>query len=280
MKTIAGAEPFRTFGTGNTMFPGFTGVYGLEGINGPDAVMNPAYTELLLAAGLLHSGDWRVMLQPARLAQIQPMLDLLNVRFCATEPGAAPPGGTYTRVADLDLSIYASPTVWPRAFFTDTVIAIREPRELIALANQADGRPFVAIATPDLPADATLARLPREFERRQVVSATDYRLTNNTTSFVIHAPRAGVIVLHESYLPGDFRVTVNGKPADDFRVNHAFKGIVVEAPGLYRVSFAYRPRHWTLALTLAGLGLALVAAGIVGFTVIEKRSGLPVPAGA
>ena len=73
---------------------------------------------------------------------------------------------------------------------------------------------------------------------------------------------------------------MNGKPADDFRVNHAFKGIVVEAPGLYRVSFAYRPRHWTLALTLAGLGLALVAAGIAGFTVIEKRSGPPVPAGA
>jgi hypothetical protein len=112
------------------------------------------------------------------------------------------------------------------------------------------------------------------------VPATDYRLTNNTTSFVIHAPRAGVIVLHESYLPGDFRVTVNGKPADDFRVNHAFKGIVVEAPGLYRVSFAYRPRHWTLALTLAGMGLALVAAGTAGFAVIEKRSGLPVPAGA
>jgi hypothetical protein len=280
MKTIAGAEPFRAVGTANNLFPGFSAVYGLEGVNGPDAVMNPAYTELLLAAGLLHSGDWRVLLPPAMLAQFQPILDLLNVRFCATGPGAAPPGGTYSRAADLDLAIYASPTVWPRAFFTDTVIALREPKDLIALARQAGGRPFAAIAAPDLTGQATLARLPREFARRQVVPATDYRLTNNTTSFVIHAPRAGVIVLHESYFPGDFRVTMNGKPADDFRVNHAFKGIAVEAPGLYRVTFAYRPRHWTLALSLAGLGLALVAAGIVGFTVIEKRSGLPVPAGA
>jgi hypothetical protein len=136
------------------------------------------------------------------------------------------------------------------------------------------------LAAPDLAANATLARLPRDYERRQVVPATDYRLTNNTTSFIIHAPRAGVIVLHESYFPGDFRVTVNGKPAGDFRVNHAFKGVVVEASGLYRVTFTYRPRHWTLALTLAGLGLAGLAAGIAGFGVIEKRSGLPVPTGA
>jgi len=280
MKTKAGAEPFRAVGTANNLFPGFTAVYGIEGVNGPDAVMNPAYTELLLAAGLLHSGDWRMMLPSAGLAQIQPMLDLLNVRFCATEPGAAPPGGTYTRAADLDLSVYASPTVWPRAFFTDTVIALRGPGELIALAHQAGGRPFATIAAPDLTAHTTLARLPREFERRQVVPATDYRLTNNTTSFVIHASCAGVIVLHESYLPGDFRVTVNGAPTDDFRVNHAFKGIAIEAPGVYRVIFVYRPRHWTLALILAGLGLALAAAGIAGCGVIGKRSGLPVPARA
>jgi hypothetical protein len=280
MKTSARGQPFRAIGTANTLFPGFTGVYGLEGINGPDAVMNRAYVELMEACGLLRSNEWRMVLPPAMLAQIQPMLDLLNVRFCAIEPGAAPPGGTYTRVADLDLSIYASPTVWPRAFFTDTVIAIREPKELVALANRADGRPFAAMAAPDLTALATLDRLPRDYEQRLVVPATDYRLTNNTTSFTIHAPQAGVIVLHESYFPGDFRVTMNGKPVDDFRVNHAFKGIVVEAPGLYRVTFAYRPRHWTLALTLAGLGLALVAAGIAGFGMIEKRSGLPVPTGA
>jgi hypothetical protein len=280
MKTKAGSEPFRAVGTADNLFPGFTAVYGIEGVNGPDAVMNPAYTELLLAAGLLHSGDWRMMLPAAGFAQIQPMLDLLNVRFCATEPGADPPGGTYTRAADLDLSVYASPTVWPRAFFTDTVIVLHDPGELIALAHQAGGRPFATIAAPDLTAHTTLARLPREFERRQVVPATDYRLTNNTTSFVIHAPCAGVIVLHESYLPGDFRVTVNGAPADDFRVNHAFKGIAIEAPGVYRVTFVYRPRHWTLALILAGLGLALAAAGIAGYGVIGKRSGLPVPARA
>jgi len=280
MKTSARGQPFRAVGTANTLFPGFMGVYGLEGINGPDAVMNRRYFELLEACGLWRAGDWRMVLQPAMLAQIQPMLDLLNVRFCATEPGAVPPGGTYTRVADLDLSIYASPTVWPRAFFTDTVIAIREPGELIALADHADGRPFAAMAAHDLTVHTTLARLSRDYKRRQVVPATDYRLTNNTTSFIIHAPRAGVIVLHESYFPGDFRVTVNGKPAGDFRVNHAFKGLVVEASGLYRVTFAYRPRHWTLALTLAGLGVALVAAGIAGFRVIEKRSGLPVPTGA
>jgi hypothetical protein len=264
MQVVAGAEPFRAVGTVNTLFAGFTSVYGLEGINGPDALKNGAYAALMAPCHLTRPDDWRMVLAPAMMPRLQPVLDLLNVRFCATEPGAPAPGGTYAHVADLDLTIYASPTVWPRAFFTDTVIPYRQPDEVIALAGDAAGRPFAAMTADDAAAQDALRRLPADFARRQVVPAADFRLTNNTTAFTIDAPAAGVIVLHEAYLPDDFRVTVNGEPAACFRVNHAFKGVAVTAAGRYRVVFTYRPRHWALALGLAGAGLAsLLAGGIV-----------------
>ncbi len=273
MNAAAGGQPFRAIGTVNNLFPGFTAVYGIEGINGPDAVMNPAYTELLLAAGLLHPGTWRVVLPPAMLARNQPVLDLLNVRFCVTEPDAPPPAGTYRRTATLDLAVYASPTVWPRAFFTDTIIPCRDVQDFLRLAPAADGRPYATIAEGDLPAQGVIAQLPRDFARRQVVPASDYRLTNNTTSFTVQAPGAGVIVLQETYVPGDFRVTINGRPVHCFRANHAFKGVAVAVAGTYRVTFTYRPRHWTASLVMTGAGLALLALGMLGVRRAEKRSG-------
>jgi uncharacterized membrane protein YfhO len=68
-----------------------------------------------------------------------------------------------------------------------------------------------------------------------------------------------VAVLLESWFPEDFRATVNGQEVPYFRVNHAFKGVYLSAAGIYRVEFSYWPRHLSLALALAGLGLVLAA---------------------
>ena len=89
------------------------------------------------------------------------------------------------------------------------------------------------------------------------------------------APRAGVIVLQEAWLPDSFRVTVNGRPAKYFRVNHAFKGVAVGAGGTYRVTFTYRPPHWTLALLLTGAGTALLVAGAARGYWLKHKSAAP-----
>ena len=280
MKAAASGEPFRAIGTGNNLFAGFTAVYGLEGINGPDAVMNPAYTGLLLAAGLVHPGTWRVVLTPAEFAADQPLLDLLNVRFCVTEPGDPAPAGTYRRIAARDLDVYASPTVWPRAFFTDTVVPCHDWRGFQRLAAADGGRPFVALAEDELTAHRELAPLGHDFAHREVVAATDYRLTTNSTAFTILVPGPGVIALQEAYLPGDFQVTIDGHPAHCFRVNRAFKGVAIAVPGTYRVVFTYRPRHWTASLRMAGAGLAVLLAAAVALGVTKKSGGLRGPIAA
>jgi hypothetical protein len=53
-------------------------------------------------------------------------------------------------------------------------------------------------------------------------------------------------------------VTVNGGPAPYFSVNHTFKGVVVDQPGVYTVTFSYCPQHFTLLLWALGIGLLLL----------------------
>jgi uncharacterized membrane protein YfhO len=109
-----------------------------------------------------------------------------------------------------------------------------------------------------------------------VRAATDYRLTSNNTSFVIDAPGPGVAVLTETYLAEDFQITVDGKPAPYFRVNHAFKGVAIGSAGRHEITFAYWPQHFTLALWLGAAGLGLLAAGFGWLW----RSAPPTTAGA
>jgi hypothetical protein len=125
-------------------------------------------------------------------------------------------------------------------------------------------RPFAAVQESDLSSLPTGARnLPRNLGQRTTAAAHDYQLTANTTSFVVTANRPGVIVLSESYYPGDFQVTLEDEPVSYFRVNHAFKGIYVDRPGNYHVTFRYRPEKLSLALWMSLAGGLLGLGGLL-----------------
>jgi hypothetical protein len=98
---------------------------------------------------------------------------------------------------------------------------------------------------------------------REVRPARDYRLEPNATIFTVEAPAPGVAVLAETYYLDDFKVTVNGQPAEYFRVNHAFKGVALPAAGTYVIAFRYWPEHFTVALWAAVMGAGLTAGGLI-----------------
>jgi uncharacterized membrane protein YfhO len=83
-------------------------------------------------------------------------------------------------------------------------------------------------------------------------------LTINATSFTIDAPSKGIIVLNEAFLKRDFVVPLNGKSVRYFRLNHAYKGVMVNTPGRYAVSFSYWPWYFTLSLWISAAGLFLL----------------------
>ena len=251
-------EPSRAFGLHGNFFPGWTAVYGLETIHGPDALVNPWVRELMSASGVERMWDWRFYADASNVANARPFFDALNVRYyfdLKSDQGALGKSLTFLKAADLD--IYESPTAWPRAFFTDRIGTYDQPAELVQSLRGATGRPFAAAQRSDVAAQAAINSLPSDTARRVVVPASNYRLTENTTSFTVRASAAGVILLTESYWQGDFRVEVNGAKAPIIRLNHAFKGVVVPAAGEYRVKFSYLPKNFPRNLMLSGAGALL-----------------------
>jgi len=263
-------EPSRAIGLQNNFFPGWTAVYGIEGINGPDPLISPAYRELTGLSPLQRLWDWRLYLSRDNLAAARPFLDFLNVRHyfdLRSDQGAL--GAVLHLVQTGDLDVYESRTVWPRAFFTDRLAVYGQAGELMQRILHGDGRPFAAIQASELPAQPALARFSSELSGRTVVPAQDYRLTENTTSFSIAASGPGVVVLSETWWPGYSHATVDGRKAAVIRLNHAFKGVAIAAAGIHRIEFTYAPANTGLALALAGAGLA----GLVGgawFTLRKK----------
>jgi hypothetical protein len=235
-------EPERVLGLKDNLFPGWMSNYGLEGISGADALLNPYFRELLAGLGINQIWNWRTYLQPADVAAVKPAMDFLNVRhYVDLRSDEQLLGAILSPVSRGDLDVYRSETTWPRAFFSSTVVPYATIDELAQKIRRGDGPPFAAVQQRDLAALPELAGLTSPSGVSTLTKATDYRLTTNSTRFSIEVPGPGVAVLHEAFLKDAFNVTVNGKPVSYFRLNHAFKGVFIPAAGSYQIRFAYWP---------------------------------------
>ena len=263
-------EPARAFGFQGNLFAGWNDVYRLEGICGPDALMNPFYRELTDACGLVRLWDWRLYQTTTEFLPLRPIYDFLNVRYYLDyKSDQARVGAMLTPVKMADLDLYRSDTAWPRAFFTDRLATYSTPDDLARMILKGDGRPFAAMQAGTPPPRSDLSS---ELGGRTVTPARNYRLTTNTTAFDLDASGPGVAVLSEAWLPHDFRVTLDGKRVNYLRLNHAFKGVAIPGAGRHHLEFTYRPKRFTLALSLSALGLGLGC--ISGFAIrrLEKRN--------
>ena len=250
---------FRSVGFGAIMFPGVNGLYDLESIYGPDPLANPYYHELLTQAGVRQEWSWRWIVEKTN-PKPRPLYNLLNVRYFLDKPARQRPDLAAVEPQRFDLDALRNEGEWPRAFFASSVQSYDRVDQFLELLRQADSRPFAAIQSGE-------AAIPTSDQVAPAVPAHDYRVTSNTTTFIIDAPGAGVAVLTEAYVAGDFRVTLNGAPADYFRVNHAFRGLKIPAAGKYIITYSYWPRHFTLSLILSALG----ALGLIGWLFAIRR---------
>jgi hypothetical protein len=248
-------EPFRVIGIEGNFFAGWTGMYGLESLSGPDGFSIRSMRELLAACGLDRQWSWRIVAHGGNLDDLKHSYDFFNVKYFFDAPQLRLKVRTISLIQHADLDVYRNDTPWPRAFFTDRLWIYQDLPQLGEAVVHGDGLPFAAMAADQRP--PTPVPVASNLDGRMVVPASGYRLTANTTSFQVNAPGAGIIVLQEPWLEGDFRVRVNGHEASYLRINHAFKGVYVDAPGTYQVSFSYCPQHFRLALILATIGLVL-----------------------
>jgi len=262
--------PFRVAGTDGNFVAGWSATYGLEGISGPDALVNPWYRELTTALGIDRINDWRLMVRSETFLEQKPAYDFLGLKYYFNHHGSPGPWERKLEVVTLaDLDVYRSNEVWPRAFWVSGVERYDQVAALAKRVLHGDGRPFAAVAAtdalPDFPPPSGEPAVP----------ARDYRLTTNATAFSIAAPQRGLVALHETWVPDDFRVTLNGQPAQVLRVNHAFKGVWLPAPGDYRVEFRYDPPR--LRWALAGSVIGLVALIVLFVVHARRRDSAPAP---
>lgn len=259
-------EPYRVVGFNGTLFPGYSGSLGLEGVNGPDALINIYYRELYEHAGFEKQWGWLIFTTHETFSDTKPIYDMWNVRFFLETPleNHDLPIAGLIRVGRYDLDIYENPEAWPRSFFVGNVLTYSGVREFVDLVKNNSGKPFAALEESVLNTHPELQLCSSPHNRDGgFVPGYDYKLTNNTTAFTIDAPGKGIVILSEAYLEGDFHAEVNGAAVNYFRVNHVFKGVLIPQAGIYRISFSYWPRHLTVSLVMSACGIVLLAAWFI-----------------
>ncbi len=255
-------EPSRSIGFRGNLMPGWNDEYGIEEICGPEALSSPDFRDLIGASPLERIWDWRIYLHPADVASCRRILDFLNVRYYFDIPGDEPAAKASLHPAySGDLEVTQSPTAWPRAFFTDRVAGYKATSDLVGMVAGGDGRPFAAVPAPEIGASPDYSRMDAGLVGRTVVPASAYTLTENSTSFSVHAPGPGIVVLTEVFWPGYPHAELNGEPVPINRVNAAFQGVLVPSAGDYRLVVRYRPGCATASLWLAAVGWGAIVLG-------------------
>lgn len=257
IKEMVDLEPARVIGLGYVYTPGFNAVHDLENISGPDGVWNKEYRELTSALGIPYLHDWRIVLNQESLSTLSNQLDFFGVKYLLSSQ----PINNITNINyvgnDGIIGLYDRKTAWPRAFFTQNAYLHDGLQSLVEkIINNNDG-PFVSIDRDTLKGNSSLHILLEHsrLNTKSFVKARDYNLTNNTTSFTIDVPTAGLVYLGETDEPGNFIATVNGISVPYIKANHSFKAIFIDKPGTYKICFRYLPENSKTYLLIAFVGL-------------------------
>lgn len=261
MLNAAKHAPGRVVGWGSSLYASYNTVLRWEGLYGVDAVRSAHYQDLAVSLGLRRIWDWDWPNKETDSLALIRKHDIYNTtHYVASHVDGPHPIAGLTTIGQADLDVYVSPTAWPRAFFCDGLTRYHKPDDFASLVMTGDGRPFAAVQAGDPlapPAKPTVA------PERLITPARDYHFTPNRTTFTLDAPSAGVAVLTETYFLDDFEVTLNGQSVPYFRVNHAFKGVVIPTSGTYTLTFNYWPRFFTLSLWLAAVGAVVLITAVI-----------------
>ena len=261
-------NPGACLGFDLNLMGGYLATFGLESPISADALQNPFYRELQDESPTPRRKTWFSVDRASVDSPLRAFYDLLGVRYygATVRPGAtvAPEVSGLRLMGHYDLDLYESSTAWPRAFFTGSYVPCSGLEDLFGAFGTEDGRPFAAVETAELGAGGNAALAVShgngDDADRTIIPASQYRLTSRTTSFHLHAPGAGIVVLSEGY-HSDYntQVYLDGRPVPHFRANWAFTGFRVPAAGEHDVRVVYGPQDLSILLGVSAAGVILLA---------------------
>ena len=166
---------------------------------------------------------------------------------------------TATLSNDGELALFEFTGALPRVkLFSNWLVSTNDPANLKMLADLSfDPAKTVLISTPqkNLPAISTNETNPGTVEFKSY--------TPKKIIFNANAVTDAVLLFNDKY-DANWRVTVDGQPADLLRCNFIMRGVQLK-PGSHTVEFTFNFSNRPLQITLAGLVLAMALIGLLVF---------------
>mgnify|MGYP001023436364 CR=1 FL=1 len=204
------------------------------------------------------------------------------------------PGDKYTAVPDTNglYALFEFTGVLPRAkLYSHWKVSTNDPVVLsnwvAGIRSQAPAELAQALAAQSPRDQATLKELiDGSFNPHETVllaeplpeasAASTTNQTPGTVEYESYAPKRivlkaevnqpSVLLLNDRYDP-NWRVRVNGRPAELLRCNFIMRGVFLE-PGTHTVEFSFEPPVHFLYVSLAAI---LLGVGLVGFLIVSGR---------
>jgi hypothetical protein len=186
-----------------------------------------------------------------------PLLDLLNVRYIVVDRAIPESRDDHQALArsrievyrDENVIIYESPEALPRAWMVYDVRSANDGEGLARLASgEADGSE-IAFVHGDIPTVS-----PPDDGGEPRVTVTNW--TPDGMTMDVTQIGNGLLVVSEIYSDA-WQASVDGRPAEVIRTDHALLGISV-GPGEHTIVISYKPRSLEIGLWISGLS-AIVA---------------------
>jgi hypothetical protein len=246
-------------------------LHGLEQVGGEHPNPLQPWVEYV-GAGTQMYIEWQNLIRDPRIVEtaegqavafdpIPGFLDAANIRYVVSMVPLAHP--SLREVHRGSALVYENDDALPRAFLVPNVVRVPEGGALTAM-RAGDWDPRV---TAFLSADEGLV-LPRggpiDGEVRIVEHTPEEMLLRARTD------RRALLVVAETHYPG-WRAEVNGREVPVLRVNHAFRGVLLDA-GDQEVRLTFRPRDLYLGFLIYAAGFALLAAYAVFLGVRARRA--------
>lgn len=183
----------------------------------------------------------------------------------APKPGKANPSGledlTAVRAPDGALALFEFTGALPRAkFFTSWQVSTNDDVALKTLTDEAFD-PLASVVISKALSVAPTTNAPANAGKADIVGYSPRRV-----ELKVDAPATGVLLLNDRY-DKDWRVTVDGQPADILRANFIMRGVELPA-GAHTVVFEFRPSLKGLKI---GLTAIVVGAAFCGLMVILRQ---------
>jgi len=158
---------------------------------------------------------------------------------------------------DVFLNVYEDDTwrIWeytkvlPRAFFASSVRVIPDDQKLLdTIYDEAtDLRHTIFTSSGESIGNDTIEN-KEQYEG--VVHITAYE--SSKVELSVEAPERGAVFLSDTYYPG-WKATVDGKETEIIEADYAFRAVIVPK-GNHIVVFEYKPKSFSLAMIISGLG--------------------------